>query len=231
MMFGGSLYANDIAPEDAQPIVSEWACPMSVITSDKLEGSWIDKQLLNVWLSSRSWSDAMAAQKADISVLNIKSDSVGFNLNWHEGYNSESIKDPTCFKLRAGELWLSNDSGRTFSGPFVYLGNTGTAEEMLLKKGWVGCYQSEQNEKWCFNEQGFQIDGVQQAAKMHFDVMETPKYGTLFKVEKQAKAFLIFVPQPDGAFVIYQDDWASEEHYIPVAVGVDKPWRRLTPIR
>jgi hypothetical protein len=191
-----------------------------------LEGRWALASFKEALVKLRSWDAAMrsVSSSASISAVTIEGTRIGFNYSWHEG----NVDPNYCVRTSGGKLWARTDASATWDGPYVLLGSSaGDEASLYLKEYFVGCFTSEQHERWCLAPSGISIDGKKIPAALQMDLSEGPSYGTSFQVDGQTPPFLVFVPRTNG-WAVYKDDWETTEGHVPVDPTKDKPWRTLT---
>lgn len=191
-----------------------------------LEGHWALASFKDALIKLRSWDAALrsVSSSAGISALLIKDSDIEFNYSWHEA----NVAPNYCVRQSSGKLWARSDASEPWEGPYVLIGPpTANEASLYLKDYFVGCFTSEQHERWCLTPSSISVDGKKIPATLQMDLSEGPSYGSSFQVDGQKPPFLVFVPRADG-WAVYKDNWETAEDRVPVNPAKDKPWRTLT---
>ncbi|MFZ6779269.1 hypothetical protein ACO0LD_20770 [Undibacterium sp. Ji83W] len=189
----------------------------------KLDGYWSSSHFLKLLKIHGNWTGAMTATDSQQVALIIKDGLIKQNLAWHEGDETEY-----CLRQQGDKIWLLADGkNRMEQGPYQRLGKLDRNEaDLYLARIIQGCFASEEKEQWCFQGGKLSIDGKLAKASLSRDLSELDLYGTPLRVEGRKLPFWYLVKRGD-AWLIFEDDYASNEKRVPVDPKTSKPWRVL----
>ncbi|MFZ6708876.1 hypothetical protein [Undibacterium sp. TC9W] len=189
----------------------------------KFDGYWTTDHFVSLLKKHGNWTGAMKATDSQQVALTIRDGLIKQNLAWHEG-------DETAYCLRvAGDrIWLVGDGKhRAEQGPYQRLGTPEQNQaDLYLARIIQGCFVSEEKEQWCFADGKLSINGKPDKARLSLDLSELDLYGTPLRVEGRKLPFWYLVRRGD-AWVVFEDDYASNEKRVPVDPNTSKPWRVL----
>ncbi|MFZ6640235.1 hypothetical protein ACO0LL_10870 [Undibacterium sp. TC4M20W] len=189
----------------------------------KLDGYWATTHFLSLLEKHGNWTGAMKATDSQQIALSIKDGRIKQNLAWHEGDETAY-----CLRLAGDKVWLvGNGKHRAEQGPYQRLGTLEQNEaDLYLARIIQGCFVSEEKEQWCFADGKLSINGKPDKARLSLDLSELDLYGTPLRVEGRKLPFWYLVRRSD-AWVVFEDDYASNEKRVPVYSKTSKPWRVL----
>jgi hypothetical protein len=204
------------------------AAPTKICTGDaalsKLDGYWTTTHFLNLLKKHGNWTGAVTATDSQRVALSIKDGRIKQNLAWHEGDETAY-----CLRVAGDKIWLVGDGKYSAEqGPYQRLGTLEQNEaDLYLARIIQGCFVSEEKEQWCFVNGKLSINGKPDKARLSLDLSELDLYGTPLRVEGRKLPFWYLVRRGD-AWVVFEDDYASNEKRVPVDPKTSKPWRVLT---
>lgn len=204
------------------------AASAKVCTGDaalsKLDGYWTTTHFLNLLKKHGNWIGAVIATDSQRVGLSIRDGRIKQNLAWHEGDETAY-----CLRVAGDKIWLVGDGKHSAEqGPYQRLGTLEQKEaDLYLARIIQGCFVSEEKEQWCFVNGKLSINGKPDKARLSLDLSELDLYGTPLRVEGRKLPFWYLVRRGD-AWVVFEDDYASNEKRVPVDPKTSKPWRVLT---
>jgi hypothetical protein len=184
-------------------------------------GHYARKAFWEYLSKNKNWSVAVKKFiNQDVSAINIDNEGgLSIWLHWWEALDSG------CIRFRGNELWLSDD------GPFIRVGQPFQENAIYTEKIFgKSCYQSDDNEKWCFTSDSIFVNSKRHSAELvlaaGFAAPGTPSYGIPLQMDEEDEKLWMFVPTTDG-WKVFQDTFQDVADYKEVDPKKTIAWHEL----